>query len=94
MGKFPKEMCCNRMSNRYTYQVAGNRFDIFGERLCKSVEQINGFKPFETTDSNTSFSFVEGRNIPEMKSFQYRFTYEDVNGFFGSIDGGYVKCKK
>ena len=90
MGKFPKEMCCNRMSNRYTYQVAGNRFDIFGERLYKAVEQINGFKPFETTDSNTSFSFVESRNIPEMKCVEYRFTYEDVNGFFGFIDDGYM----
>lgn len=90
MGKFPEEMCSDRMKDRYTYQVAGHRFNVSGKRLCKAVEKINGFKPFETADGDTSFLFVEGRNIPEMRSFQYRFTYEDVTGRFGSIDGGYM----
>lgn len=83
-------MCCDRMRDRYTYQVAGHCFDVSGERLCKSIEQINGFKPFETDDGETSFSFVEGSDVPEMKCVQYCFTYEDVTGRFGGIDGGHM----
>lgn len=80
----------NRMINKYTYQVAGHRFDVSGEGLCKAVEQIKGFKPFEIADNETSFSFVEGRDIPEMGSVRYRFIYEDVTGYFGDIDDGYM----
>lgn len=83
-------MCCNRMSDRYTYQVAGHCFNVSGERLCKAIEQINGFKPFGVADGDTSFSFVEDRNIPEIKCVHYHFTYEDVIGNFGNIDGGYM----
>lgn len=83
-------MCCDRMRDRYTYQVAGHCFDVSGERLCKAVEQINGFRPFQIADGETSFSFVEGRDVPEMESVQYSFTYEDVTGRFGSIDGGFM----
>lgn len=74
----------------YTYQVAGHRFCVSGERLYKAVERINGFRPFEVADGDASFSFVEGRDIPEMENAQYRFIYEDVAGCFGSIDGGFM----
>ena len=29
-----------------TYQVAGHRFGVSGERLCRAVESIGGFTPF------------------------------------------------
>ena len=74
-----------------TYQVAGHRFLVSGEHLLKAVDNIAGFRPFRVEDcEGVLFSFVEGTDIPDMISEQYRFSYEDVRGRFGRTDKGYI----
>lgn len=71
-----------------TYQVAGHRFRVSGERVCAAVSRIEGFKPFECTEGEPLFEFVEGMDVPEMKERQYTFTFEDVTGVFGRWEEG------
>ena len=78
------------MSGGCTYQVAGHRFNVLGDRLCEAVQQISGFRPFEVADGDVLFSFVEGADVPEMAAVQYRFTYEADLGYFGSIEDGHM----
>lgn len=73
-----------------TYQVAGHRFGVSGERLCRAVESIGGFTPFLAEEGEVLFSFVEGMEVPEMKQVQYEFTYEEVNGTFGKTEHGFL----
>ena len=42
-----------------TYQVAGHRFMLWGDKLCKAVEGIAGFRPFESQDGEVLFAFME-----------------------------------
>ena len=72
-----------------TYRVAGHTFQVFGEQLCKAVEQIVGFRPFECEEGEPLFEFVEGTEIPAMKETQYTFLFEDVTGTFGRTEEGY-----
>ena len=77
------------------YQVAGHRFRVAGELLCGAVEKIEGFKPFMVDeDDDILFSFVEGADVPEMKTAQYEFVYEDVIGTFGRTDNGLMLILK
>ena len=71
------------------YKVAGHCFGVSGEKLCKAVEYIEGFAPFETNETDTLFTFVEGNNAPEIQNIQYRSTYEDITAIFGRTDNGY-----
>lgn len=73
-----------------TYQVAGHRFLVSGDKLCKAVEGIAGFRPFEARKGETLFSFVEDTVVPVMENAQYTFEYEDVKGFFGRTDDGFL----
>lgn len=76
------------MKMNKTYQVAGHRFTVCGARLCKAVEGIAGFRPFESRDGEALFAFVEDAAVPVMKNMEYAFGYEDVKGFFGRTDNG------
>lgn len=70
------------------YRVAGHCFGVTGERLCKIVDSIEGFKPFITDGEDALFSFTEGVEVPEMKHEKYEFIHEDVNGKFGRTEHG------
>ena len=61
-----------------TYNVAGHRFRVSGERICQAVSRIDGFLPFECEEGEFLFEFVEGTDAPKMKEVQYTFSYEDV----------------
>lgn len=78
--------------NKKTYQVAGHRFAVIGDKLSDITSNIAGFKPFEVADGDTLFTFEEASatTTPEMKHLQYSFTYEDVIGSFGQTDCGYM----
>ncbi len=77
-----------------TYQVAGHRFAVSGERLCKAVERIEGFKPFQVAEGEVLFTFVEGTDVPAMQQVQYEFAYEDVTGTFGRTERGFMLTLK
>lgn len=49
-----------------TYQVAGHRFMLWGDKLCKAVEGIAGFRPFESQDGEVLFAFMEDTAVPVM----------------------------
>ena len=77
-----------------TYRVAGHTFQVCSEQLCKAVEQIVGFSPFECEEGEPLFEFVEGTEVPVMEKVQYTFSYEDVTGTFGrTLDGIYLHLK-
>ena len=76
------------------YRVAGHDFRVCGEKICKAVEQIDGFRPFECVDGEPHFQFMEGRVVPEMKEVQYSFSYDDVMGTFGRWEKGYLLTLK
>ena len=77
------------------YQVAGHRFGVYGENLCKAIDCIAGFKPFERINGGELlFTFVEDMDIPEMRTVQYEFAYEDVTGYFGKIANGFMLILK
>ncbi len=82
------------MKEKKTYLVAGHRFTVRGEELCRAVEGIAGFRPFETGDGETLFAFVAERAVPVMERVEYRFAYEEVQGAFGrTADGFLLKLK-
>lgn len=73
------------------YNIAGHTFMVSGQQLCMTLNQIEGFKPFELNEeSSTVFSFVEGTQVPFFKEVQYTFEYEDVTGTFGCTPEGYL----
>ena len=74
--------------------VAGHRFGVSGEKLCKAVESIRGFASFIVEDGDILFSFKEGSDIPEMVQCQYEFTFEDVKGTFGKTAQGFILTLK
>ncbi|MBR4845751.1 MAG: hypothetical protein IKU98_04950 [Bacteroidaceae bacterium] len=76
------------------YQVAGHRFGVVGEKLCRAVARIDGFKPFLVNGGEVLFSFVEDDEVPEMKQVQYEFAYEDVVGTFGKSAQGFMLTLK
>ena len=71
-----------------TYNVAGHRFRVSGERICQAVSRIDGFLPFECEEGEFLFEFVEGTDAPKMKEVQYTFSYEDVSAEFGRWENG------
>lgn len=71
------------------YIVAGHRFAVCSEQLCNAISAIEGFKPFETGDSEVDFSFAASDSLPEQFNVQYSFTYEDILGEFGSTENGF-----
>ena len=71
-----------------TYNVAGHRFRVSGERICQAVSRIDGFLPFECEEGEFLFEFVEGTDAPKMKEVQYTFLYEDVSAEFGRWENG------
>ena len=78
-----------------TYQVAGHRFRVSGECLCKAVESIGGFDPFlADNEGDVLFSFAKGSEVPEMKQVQYELAYEGVNGKFGKTEHGFLLTLK
>lgn len=82
------------MKMNKTYQVAGHCFRMCGEQLCKAVEQIIGFRPFECEEGESLFEFTEGTEAPAMEKVQYTFSYEDVTGTFGRWDNGFLLTLK
>ena len=76
------------------YQVAGHRFGVSGEKLCKTVESITGFAPFLVDGGEVLFSFVEGTDAPEMMEVQYRLVHEDIAGTFGRCEHGFLLTLK
>lgn len=78
------------MKTNRTYQIAGHRFVVSGDKLCKAVEGIAGFRPFEVREGETLFAFVGDTAAPVMENVQYTFGYEDVSGFFGRTDSGFM----
>ena len=76
------------------YKVAGHCFAVSGEKVCKAVECIEGFKPFMVREGEVLFSFVEGCDVPQMEQIQYEFAYEDIKGTFGRTGHGYILTLK
>lgn len=76
------------------YQVAGLRFSVSGESLCKVVESIDGFTPFVVGGNDALFSFLEGRYVPGMKRVEYEFVHGDVTGMFGRTENGFLLTLK
>ena len=76
------------------YQVAGHRFGVSGEKLCKAVSCIEGFRPFRVEEGEVLFTFVEGTDVPPMQQVQYEFSYEDVTGTFGRTEQGFMLTLK
>lgn len=72
------------------YQVGGHCFEVSGEFLCKKLEAIAGFMPFEREQGESLFSLTEGVVVPCMQTMQYEFFYEDVRGTFGRTEHGYL----
>ena len=79
------------MSINRKYRIAGHLFEVSGERLCKAVECIEGFKPFVVEKGEPEFSFNEGAEaeIPTLMQVQYTFEYEEVTGTFGRTSTGF-----
>ena len=78
------------MKNR-KYEIAGHLFEVSGEKLVAAMSGIEGFKPFEATEGEPLFHFMEGasEDVPAMVKEQYTFDYEDVHGSFGSTKEGF-----
>ena len=76
------------------YQVAGHRFGVSGEKLCKAVSCIEGFRPFRVEEGEVLFTFVEGTDVLPMQQVQYEFAYEDVTGTFGRTEQGFMLTLK
>lgn len=77
------------------YQVAGHRFKVSGEQLCRATDSIAGFGPFRTEEKDSIlFTFIEGKDAPCIRNEQYKFTYEDVAGTFGRTDDGFILILK
>ena len=78
-----------------TYQVAGHRFRVSEEHLCKAIDSIGGFDPFlADNEGDVLFSFAPGTEVPEMKQVQYELAYEDVSGKFGHTGHGFLLTLK
>jgi hypothetical protein len=77
-----------------TYKIAGHRFRVSGENLCKAMESIDGFSTFLVEGDDALFSFVEGIDVPEIKRVQYEFSYEDIIGVFGKTADGFLLSLK
>lgn len=77
-----------------TYKIAGHRFRVSGENLCKAMESIEGFATFLVEGDDALFSFVESNDVPEMKHVQYEFSYEDIIGVFGKTTEGFLLSLK
>ena len=71
------------------YNVAGHKFAVCTDKLCSAISAIDGFKPFETEDSDQDFSFSISDSLPEQFNVQYSFTYEDILGEFGATENGF-----
>lgn len=78
----------NSMNNKY--QVAGHRFEVSGERLCRAVDSMDGFAPFRMDEGEVLFSFVEGTVVPRMARVLYEFSHEEVTGTFGRTEKGFL----
>lgn len=77
-----------------TYKIAGHRFRVSGENLCKAMESIDGFSTFLVDGNDALFSFVEGIDVPEIKRVQYEFSYENIIGVFGKTADGFLLSLK
>ena len=73
------------------YQIAGQLFEVSGEKLCEAVAQIEGFRPFEVAEGEPVFGFQEGKvtDVPEMAKVEYTLEYEGVKGTFGRTAEGF-----
>lgn len=84
------------MNMNKNYRIAGHSFSVSGERVCKAVSLIEGFRSFcvEGGQDEPLFTFVEGVDVPAMETVQYTFEYEDVTGTFGrTVDGHLLVLK-
>lgn len=72
------------------YQIAGHCFSVSGENLCEAVRRIEGFEVFAVEEGRPSFTFMSDDRIPDMRTLQYSFRYEDVDGRFGRHSDGYL----
>jgi hypothetical protein len=77
-----------------TYKIAGHRFRVSGENLCKAMESIDGFSTFLVEGDDALFSFVESNDVPEIKHVQYEFSYENIIGVFGKTADGFLLSLK
>lgn len=73
-----------------TYEIAGHRFSLSGERLCQALAPIVGFVPFEVDGGDVLFTIAEGDVVPPMQQVQYELQYEDVAGRFGRTADGFL----
>ena len=71
---------------KINYKVADHKFAVYGEELCQTISKIEGFRPFETEDTQEDFKVVIENNLPDSFSVQYSFEYEDVLGEFGTTE--------
>ena len=76
------------------YEVAGHRFGVAGERLCRAVGSLDGFGPFAAEDGDVLFSFAEGTDVPGMEKALYELSYEDITGVFGRSARGFMMSLK
>ena len=53
------------------YQIAGHLFEVSGEELCKAIDKMEAFKPFETNKGDVLFSIVHRADFPSFESLQY-----------------------
>ena len=73
-----------------TYLVAGHRFAVVGERLCRMVDSIEGFSPFAADGGELLFAFAQGSEVPRMAQVRYEFAHEGVKGVFGRTERGFL----
>lgn len=87
------------MKMRKTYQVAGHLWSVSGERLCRTMDSIDGFKPFEVESNgdNTAdclFCVEEADDdhaVPQFGTVQYTFPSDGVTNRFGiTAEGCYL----
>ena len=73
------------------YQIAGDLFEVSGEKLGEAVARIEGFRPFEVAEGEPVFRFQEGKvtDVPEMAKVEYTLEYEGVKGTFGRTAEGF-----
>lgn len=65
---------------------------LWGDKLCKAVEGIAGFRPFESQDGEVLFAFMEDTAVPVMENVEYTFGYEDVRAFRTDGQGLHVEA--
>lgn len=82
------------------YLIGDHEWSVEGRALAEAVGGIDGFKPFAVESAldtdpmvdKPEFTFMEGEecDLPAFQRRLYSFRYEEVEGLFGTMKGGYL----